>query len=724
MPSSRFDTSVQQQYVSQYVPMPFEAIGALGAQTQKAHDAAIDDTYKLKDLMTKVPAIYDPNLGLSNIQKKKELDAQFAPKIDELTNKIYQGDPNAIRELEQVKRDFANNPIRQELEESYLNYKTYKDDITKKGGKYDRLLDDYYGQPLVSESGELKPFRYSGMEDSLDAPKRFKEIMGDIAEDARSWDIESLGADGIKIGNKGKRAGVSEEKVNKVVNNKVNLALNTDEGKQFIKRLRRLKPDITNEELMNETRKALFGAAYEQIGSETMSGNTINLTDMWSKGQDKKDLEAPKNLWNMYIPNANPDPNNAVATALRNANPNSVFKVSDNGQIEDIKPTDVGTKTITTYKDNTGKVWDPQNPPSQWKFYKDEKTFKQDYPNIAWKGGYGSDKGVFISSGLHELPVYNLKPEYSKISNLDIYGKQVNEVFQWAASTGQFEKNKAGSKQYDELLPKYKAAIKNGALNSHYLPQFDAETAANFKEVFAPKLVTTANGTTIKDAGLVSNWSIEGVSTNEEKMKILNNFNPVGLDMIKGGDNILISSAEDGKEYSVNMNNPTLKATFNELSRFVKENNTAKINPTKVNPKQIYNATASYLQKMTSDAISLAKSKGLNPVDAINETLEATSTYDKKSNNLTKNGYVPTASYQDPTTSTIAVSYINHSKPGGQDVRVLKFHPGVDKEFEETSEASFNREVQQKALGNFASNLNVKGSKTSASFIENQNPKK
>ena len=144
----------------------------------------------------------------------------------------------------------------------------------------------------------------------------------------------------------------------------------------------------------------------------------------------------------------------------------------------------------------------------------------------------------------------------------------------------------------------------------------------------------------------------------------------------------------------------------------------------KVNPKQIYNATATYLENMTNDAISLAKSKGLNPADAQNETMLVTSTYINKANNLTKNGYVPTASYQDPTTGTIAISYINHATPGGQDVRVLKFHPGVDNEFEETSEASFNREVQQKALGNFASNLNVKGSKTSASFIENQNPKK
>lgn len=292
MPINRFSTVGQSEYTPQHVPLPFEAIGALGEKIQKTQDAAIDDTYKLKDLMTKVPAIYDPNLGLSNIEKKKELDAQFAPKIDELTNKIMAGDPNAPRELEQVKRDFANNPIRQELEESYFNYKTYKDDITKKGGKYDRLLDDYYGQQLIGESGELKPFRYSGMEDSLDAPKRFKEVMGDIAEDAKSWDIQSLGADGIKIGSKGKRAGVDEAKVNKVVNNKVNLALNTDEGKQFVKRLRRLKPDITNEELINETRKALFSSAYEQIGSEQESGSSVDPTMIWSAlHQDAKDAQ-------------------------------------------------------------------------------------------------------------------------------------------------------------------------------------------------------------------------------------------------------------------------------------------------------------------------------------------------------------------------------------------------------------------------------------------------
>ena len=132
MPINRFSTVGQSEYTPQHVPLPFEAIGALGEKIQKTQDAAIDDTYKLKDLMTKVPAIYDPNLGLSNIQKKKELDTQYTTKINELTDKIVNGDPNAFRELEKVKRDLINDPTRQELENSYLDYQAYKKDMIDK----------------------------------------------------------------------------------------------------------------------------------------------------------------------------------------------------------------------------------------------------------------------------------------------------------------------------------------------------------------------------------------------------------------------------------------------------------------------------------------------------------------------------------------------------------------------------------------------------------------
>ena len=179
--SNRFDTSQQQQYVSSYTPLPFEAISNLGAKMQQGYDNAISDTYKLKDMMAQVNAIHDPQLKLSNIAKKQELDAKYHPKIQALTDKIVAGDPNAVRELEQVKRDFVNDLDRQELENSYLNYKAYKEDKTKKGDKYAIYKDKYQGQPLIDENGELKPFRFSGMGEIQDHASEARDQMKDIA---------------------------------------------------------------------------------------------------------------------------------------------------------------------------------------------------------------------------------------------------------------------------------------------------------------------------------------------------------------------------------------------------------------------------------------------------------------------------------------------------------------------------------------------------------------
>lgn len=292
--ANRYTTVNWNQPMSSYVPLPLEALSNLGAGMQQDYDNNLAETYKLNDALSLVPAIHDPQLGLSNLKKKQDLDNEFHPKVEALTVKIMAGDPTAKQELKKLERDWVNNPVRQELENSYINYKAYKEDKTKKGSKYDPLLDDYAGQQLIGEDGSLKGFRFSGMDESLDAPKRFKEIMGDIAQDIKSWDVESLGADGIKIGNKGKTAGVDERKVNDVVNNKVEIALNTDEGRQFIKKLRKVNPNISEKEILNETRKQLFSSAYEQIGSEKMSGNSVSLTDMWTRNQNKGDEEIKK----------------------------------------------------------------------------------------------------------------------------------------------------------------------------------------------------------------------------------------------------------------------------------------------------------------------------------------------------------------------------------------------------------------------------------------------
>lgn len=290
MPVNEFDQSVRPEYVSNRLAIPFNELNAMASQHQKEYDNAEDSAYKFKDLMASVKAIHDPSLGLSNIGAKDALYSKYAPRIEAISNEIAKGNniSEATRKLTQLQREWVNDPTRVELENSYGNYTKYVEDKTKKGGKYDQLLDDYRGQQLIGEKGELKPFRFNGMEDALDIEKRFSESMDKIKEDMKGWDIESLGADGIKIGKKGTQAGITADKVMGVARTKVQgMLTQTLEGQQFVKKLRRLNPNLTNEELVNEGVKALFASGSEQIGMEKTSGNSVDVTPMWAKKYDE-----------------------------------------------------------------------------------------------------------------------------------------------------------------------------------------------------------------------------------------------------------------------------------------------------------------------------------------------------------------------------------------------------------------------------------------------------
>jgi len=279
--TNRFDTSQEQQYVSSYVPLPFETIAALGEKIQKTQDAAIDDTYKLKDLMTKVPAIYDPNLGLSNIEKKKELDAQFAPKIDELTNKIMAGDVNATRELEQLKRDFTNNPIRQELENSYVDYQAYKKDMMDKKDAYAVYKDPYRNKALINEAGELQPFRYSGMGEKQDHATEARAQMADIAKwgyDSKNSYLDPKDGNIYTKGSSGKY--IKDERVRQLANMKADKFIQTQKGQDYLQLLHYQNPKATPQELMQGVSDYLYSAGVNQVFQDVGGMSDVQTTSM------------------------------------------------------------------------------------------------------------------------------------------------------------------------------------------------------------------------------------------------------------------------------------------------------------------------------------------------------------------------------------------------------------------------------------------------------------
>lgn len=290
MPSSRFDTSQEHQYVSSYIPLPFETISALGANMQAKHDRALDDTYKLGDLMAQVPAIHDSQLGLSNIKKKQELDAKYHPRIDVLANKIAAGDSSATKELEQVKRDFINDPDRQELENSYINYKAYKEDKTKKGDKYAEYKDAYKGQSLIDETtGELKPFRFSGMGEVQDHASEARDQMKDIAKMGYDSKNSHLEADGNIYTRDSHGKYIKDTRVRDLANYKAGDFIKTEKGKDFLDLIKYQNPNATPKELHKRVSDYLFNAGSNQIFSDIGGGNDVNPTVLTGKIYDKKE---------------------------------------------------------------------------------------------------------------------------------------------------------------------------------------------------------------------------------------------------------------------------------------------------------------------------------------------------------------------------------------------------------------------------------------------------
>jgi hypothetical protein len=135
--------------------------------------------------------------------------------------------------------------------------------------------------------------------------------------------------------------------------------------------------------------------------------------------------------------------------------------------------------------------------------------------------------------------------------------------------------------------------------------------------------------------------------------------------------------------------------------------------------KEAISTTQSYINQLNTDALTLAQEKGVDITLASNEVLALNNSYLREANRLKQAGYTPTAPYYDPTTGTIATSFVLHGS-NNPDVQVIKFDKSVDNEFKTVSEVAFDREMQQKGFGNFAANNDKKASKTEAVFVTPQ----
>lgn len=180
--ANRFDTPYGQRYVSQYVPLPFEAIGALGEQIQKKKDSLLETVEKAKKL-TYVKS--DP----LNQKHAEQLQTEYNNTLTELSNKVLQEGytPQTQMAINNTVNSIVNDPRRITIENAKANYDKFVTDRDKLSldGKWDQnTYEDYFTKNRVAESENgVIGYTYKGVRPKMDWGARMQELGKNLKAD-------------------------------------------------------------------------------------------------------------------------------------------------------------------------------------------------------------------------------------------------------------------------------------------------------------------------------------------------------------------------------------------------------------------------------------------------------------------------------------------------------------------------------------------------------------
>lgn len=203
MASNRFDTSQNQEYVSQYVPMPFEAMYKVGAGMQAKHEKALSDI-EVTDPIAKLNPraaikVYDPNSpeGVSDApldwtsQKEDALKVLNAEKHKITDEYMQSGD---VETFKRKSRDYINKAaqIHGDLSAKEAVAKQVNDfnkelaknkDFAKQGHLGQKLLD--YNTQFFKDAaeGNVREYAPYDVAATTDRPKEVKEYFGSMGKE-------------------------------------------------------------------------------------------------------------------------------------------------------------------------------------------------------------------------------------------------------------------------------------------------------------------------------------------------------------------------------------------------------------------------------------------------------------------------------------------------------------------------------------------------------------
>jgi hypothetical protein len=203
MPSNRFDTSQPQQYVSQHVPLPFEAIAALGEKTQKAYDKSLSDL-EITDPIAKLNPrtaikVYDPSspggvkdismdwtgqrdqaVSILNDEKNKMVDEYMQTGNTDIFKKKSR---DYLNKASQIHRDLSSKEVIAKQVNDYNKELAKNKDFALQGHLGQKLLD--YNTQFFKDAAEGNVREYNPYDVAIatDRPKEVKEYFNSMGKE-------------------------------------------------------------------------------------------------------------------------------------------------------------------------------------------------------------------------------------------------------------------------------------------------------------------------------------------------------------------------------------------------------------------------------------------------------------------------------------------------------------------------------------------------------------
>lgn len=739
MASNRFDTSQQQQYTSQYVPLPFEAISAMGEKADKNFaegEKAVSDLGILGAAIKAAP-MYTEN--------KEKFVNEYNNKSKELINKYASdfGNPEFKKEVANLTNEFKSRP---EIGAFSTTLKAFEDwQEQKKDAKNAMNLDYTYDM----DPNNSKNFRQRNViKEGVYSPKMTqyedwnetgKKIMGKIAEDSN---VKEMGLDlgNTRINNgetevwsrkTGKYEGVTSTKLLDLSKKMVGEYANTVAGKHHLQSL--VGQDIDYSQLSNmaqsgneqaikakaavdqEFENHLYRSNASQVGvkTETTYDDQFVTNRAQQKANDAKEEKTKRKAWDVInLGQATKDDFNTV-----NPHPD-LFTFNSDGSAK------VAPLTMESYyKGADGKNYVLKDIPLVPGLFKDPTKTKGLAKLVDMNGTasiYNNGKLVTTVRTTDNTG----KPIKNEGLNVEMLKKKVQVSGEYLRATGQYEEfkkkftNKDGTinytNMYDAGLLEIANSIKKGHFNNQALPIFDEKSSTVLTKRILPSYNDKGE---IINPGLISSASIvdengEAVPySNDDKMTMFKGAKITAPSFI-GGD-IIKTTLADGSIVNIKLNNPDLKYLNEGVTSFVSNTNKAITTPPSLAEQQ--KKTREFTTNLNSQINQIESNPNLSP-EVKQDFKNRLQNYVIKVSDLNKKGYTESSNYILPDGSEVT-SYINY-KSKNRDVKVLVHTK--DGQLIETNLSSVASEAFQNNYQVPVENADIKSTKLEDSTFINQ----